>query len=292
MAFPMLSYTPNPYAGGKQDILNNAAAAGLGTYSDMNGYGQGKLLEGIIQNANQREQNKYSLLNSLMSAGYMDDKTRQQALGRFNSVLGNLGGARGNAQALADNGGYSPEEWAKILGEVGNVRGRYNTLADRGGLTENEYAQILAATRQDTMAAGKNAAEAAFNRGGQNVSPFGGAAVMAQAIADTGRNLASSRAELDKYQSDTRITGMEGLLALLNQERQLHADRATNKAAGSKLLAELLGIESGVAGQMANIDSKAMPDYVKSEIKNVKSGSGSPGAPVVPAGLGYIPRGK
>lgn len=182
----------------------------------------------------------YQLLNNLLSRGYIDADTRE-------SIFNDLNAAGGLATQYSQDGGISPETMRFLEGEYSNARGQANTLAERGGLTIDEYQRILNSGRNDMMRQGRNAAEATFNQANASGSPFAAASLMASNAANTGAQMAKQRAELDKYQSDTRMEGMKMLEKLLGLASGTMLDVASNKGKGLDMLGDLIGKKVGVS---------------------------------------------
>lgn len=202
----------------------------------------------------------FSVLNTLLNKGYMSQKQKQAAMGHLQGVMNDIGGAGAMATQYAQDGGLSPEMLAFLAGEYGNARGKANTLAERGGLTIEEYNRILNSGRQDMMRQGRNAAEATFNQANASGSPFAAAALQAQTAANTGAGMAKQRAELDKYQSDTRMEGMKMLESLLGLASGTLMEQAGNKGKGLAALMDLLGLKTDVAGSMADMEGKTLDE--------------------------------
>lgn len=208
---------------------------------------------------NDRQQGAFSVLNNLLSKGYIDGSQKDAAGSWLQKLLDELGGAKGLATSYAQDGGLSPDALAFLAGEYGNVQGKANTLAERGGLTIDEYNRILNSGRNDMMRQGRNAAEATFNQSNAGASPFAAAALQNQTAANTGAEMVKQRAALDQYQSDTRIKGNEQLADLLKLASGTLMEQAGNKGKGLSALNDILGLEGGAYGKLAELETKTSP---------------------------------
>ncbi len=200
------------------------------------------------------------LYSDTQRAGYMDNFNTASngardmaANGGYSNddmalLNGNYNDVRGKYSEFSDNGGYSDADMNLLNGNYSDVRNRYTGLADNGALRAGEYQQSLASGRQDVMDSFKNAAESTFNQSNAAGKPFAGTAVMTEGAREAGANMARVRADLDKYQADTRMKGIEGLSGVANDQAGFYGDRAKNK------LASIEGL-SGVANDQAGLYS-------------------------------------
>ena len=202
----------------------------------------------------------YQLLNTLINQGYIDADQRD-------SILKNLNAVGGLAAQYAQDGGVDPETMNALVGEYINNRNKANALAERGGLTTDEYQRILNSGRNDLMRQGRNAAESTFNQMNQG-SPFAAGALMAQSAANTGAEMVKQRADLDKYQSDTRIKGNEQLNQLLALAADTVMQRGVNKSKGLDVLESLLNQQQDLASK-SNSMSGGIYDYAKGTLDNL-----------------------
>lgn len=208
----------------------------------------------------QHQQGAFGVLNQLLNQGYISEAQKKAAQAQYGGVLGGLGDAQGIATGLAQTGGYSPDEWQGMLGNLAGIQGMYSDVANRGGLTDPEYNRILDSTRRDVMDMGRAAAESTFNASNVSSSPFAASALMSRAARDTGTALADRRADLDKYQADSRETGRQGLLGALGAQAGLYDSRVGNQQAGLNALMSALGLQGDIAGAMAGLETQTAPD--------------------------------
>lgn len=195
----------------------------------------------LVQGA---QDGSYQLLNNLLNQGYIDPSQRQDLFAKLNA-------AGGMASQYAQDGGVDPASMQLLVDEYVNARGKANTLAERGGLTSEEYSRILNSGRNDLMRSGRAAAESTFNQANP-ASPFAASALMAQNAANTGAEMVKQRADLDMYQSDTRMKGLDALRDLLGQASDTLMQRAGNKLKGVDALSGLIDQQSDIAGKSSS----------------------------------------
>lgn len=273
--------TPDPRPSGK-DQANKELSGRLGYSPDAIG-GMGSIaLQGTMdqaaqdnqyennaklseQNAGQdlisgEQQGAYQILNTLLGKGYISEGQKAAALKHLQGLLNDVGGAGLLAQQYAQTGGVDPATMQLMSDEYSNVRGKYNALAERGGLTTDEYSRILNSGRNDMMRQGRNVAESTFNASNPGGSPFAASALMAQSAANTGAEMVKQRADLDKYQSDTRIKGMDGLKGLFDSGSGVLMEQAGNKSKGLDAIRDLLGIKADAVGEMSDLETRTKPE--------------------------------
>lgn len=266
---------------------------------------QNQLLQGNQQGA-------FGVLNTLLNQNYLDQGQVNAAKGEYGDVVGGLSDAITSANNLAGNGlfsndqrkqfnssydpamasaqdysktgGIGDDEYNALMNEFGADRGQLQTIAGRGGLTADEYGQNLSSGYQSVLDAAKDAAQSGYNSANLGSTPFAAMSVMSNGAANAGKNRAAVKADLDKYQSDTRLQAQNALESLLGKESDTRMSRASNKGKGldamTSLLSaltgyqgkdaqgkvdalsslnQLLGTKAGVASQMAGIDTKTAP---------------------------------
>ena len=278
----MANYEWDSYLAGKeQQQASNEIAKNVGGYSGeaidkMGGSGVQILMQGDETRKSQNNQYKnqsklmdqdfgydikknqqggdYDLLQTILSKGGITGAQRDAALSRYGEVMDLLRNAAGIGQQYAQNGGYNDNEYGAMMGGYQDTYSRYGNVADNGALRQDEYDRILNSGRNDLMRQGRNAAESTFNQMNQG-SPFAAGALMAQSAANTGAEMVKQRADLDKYQADSRLKGIAGMNESLSGAGGLAGDRADNRISGVDSLRQLAGEGAGVADSMAGIDT-------------------------------------
>jgi hypothetical protein len=176
--------------------------------------------------------------NRMANEGKFTDRERVEFLSRYNP-------AYERARELSQTGGVSDEDWNDLMGGYNENRGRVSAVADRGAMTEDEYEQNLAAAQQSVQDQFRNAAASTYNSANLGGSPFAASAILAKGAREAGANRANVKADLDKYQADTRMQGMDALTQFLNSQSSQQLGRGQNMLSG-------LSQQSGLVDQIAN----------------------------------------
>lgn len=206
---------------------------------------QGKLSPEQAELAQSRYGDAMATLNQaiggagrMANEGLYTDRERGEFLSRMNP-------AYEQARELGKTGGVSDADWGNLMSGYDENRGRIGAVADRGALTEGEYEQNLAASQQGVMDQYRNAAASTYNAANLGGSPLAASAIMAKGARDAGANRASVKADLDRYQADTRMKGMDALTQLLNSQGSQQLGRGQNMISGT-------GQQASIAGQFAD----------------------------------------
>lgn len=183
--------------------------------------------------------------NRMANEGKFTDRERVEFLSRYNP-------AYERARELSQTGGVSDEDWADIMGGYNDNRSRVSAVADRGAMTEGEYEQNLAAAQQGVQDQFRNAAASTYNSANLSGSPFAASAILAKGSREAGANRANVKADLDKYQADTRMQGMDALTQLLNSQSSQQLGRGQNMLSGLSQQSGLVDQISGFLNQDAD----------------------------------------
>lgn len=283
---------------GKGYIDNNIHRMATGRYGDVQGKMNG--LWGVLQNA----------ANNGLSGN-----------GDFNAAMSGLRDAAGNASELARTGGVG-SDFGQMMSNARANYARLAEIANRGGLTAAEYDQNINAVGQEVQDQGNAAAAAAINNQLGAGSPLAAAAILSSNAKDRGKAQAGVRADLDRYQSDTRmqahnaITNLVGMVA--NAQNQLGQNKVSGNNAWTNALqsmftginadqgmrmnalgqmAGLVGQGRGIASDLANIDMRLMPDFMKAALGDAtrmigQGGGGGGNFWEVKNRVGYRPNGN
>lgn len=150
---------------------------------------------------------------SAQSLAKDDGRATAEQIGR---ARGDLGAGQAGYQSLANNGMYSPEEFA-------NTAGRYQGLADNGMYSQGEMQGILSGRVQEvnntTRAMQQNINAQTASRGQGSNSGANIATGMTGQFAAAGQR-GQTAANLAQQQAESRITGIEGLTGVTNQQAQ------------------------------------------------------------------------
>lgn len=198
----------------------------------------------------------FDILGSILGKGYIDQATHDQAIGRYDPVLANWGGAYSRAQNIADNGAV---DWGRADSAYNDSMGVLREI----GYSPEEINQIAATMGQEVGDAFRGAAEQTFNTSlGGNGSPAAAAALMAKSATEQGKAKAGARTNAMQENEQLRLGAGQAMVPLSTAMMNLTGEDARAKLQGLGALGELLGLRTNIAGSMADIDMQQMPSYM------------------------------
>lgn len=192
--------------------------------------------------------------------GLFGSSDTNEFMSRFNQVFGGATGASQSggvtadqesdfknrldkagqsADWLADTGGMDSGALSQLRGLFDSQGGRLAGTAQRGGLTNDEFNQTIASTKQDIMDKGKQAAANTYNGTNFTGSPFAAGALANQMNVEAGKAAGQARADLNKYQADSRMKAEDQFTNMLTSRAGMEGDVAGRRAQGSSMLGDL-----------------------------------------------------